>query len=187
MEKISALLDGELDSPECTDLLQAIPTQTEAKRCWQEYCLISDALHQKTHLRSDTQFCQKVMLAIQADQGKPLHVSISPQASNTPRLHWKPWVSVAAAAAGVFFATGIWLHGAHPSSPASPLQQAQNHPPFHLVSASPTACSTPIYRLTSRSLVPNDETIFARQTQLSALLPGTLSSLTQGSSTYVTP
>ena len=45
-EKLSALMDGELDDRSAAEVLQALGSDREAVRTWRTYQLVSDALRE---------------------------------------------------------------------------------------------------------------------------------------------
>jgi sigma-E factor negative regulatory protein RseA len=52
-EKLSALMDGELDDKSAAEVLQALGSDREAVRTWRTYQLVSDALRENRLLSAD--------------------------------------------------------------------------------------------------------------------------------------
>jgi sigma-E factor negative regulatory protein RseA len=63
-EKLSLLLDGELDKEESLKLLDLIETDAEAGKRWRRYCLIREALRSTGGLLPDGRFVERVGVAL---------------------------------------------------------------------------------------------------------------------------
>ena len=63
-ERISALMDGELDSQVSSGAVDALLENVETRDTWARYHLISDTLRQHMPEGIDAQFSSKVMAAL---------------------------------------------------------------------------------------------------------------------------
>ncbi|MFC1747270.1 sigma-E factor negative regulatory protein [Pseudomonadota bacterium] len=70
-EKISALMDGELDMQGMQSPIRDMRTSEEGKECWEHYHLIGDALRNNLPMHVDTSFAARVSQAI-ADENPPV-------------------------------------------------------------------------------------------------------------------
>ncbi len=63
-EKISALMDGELDAREMQDSIREMRTDREAQKCWDQYHLIGEAMRKDLPNQIDSAFFQRVSEAV---------------------------------------------------------------------------------------------------------------------------
>ncbi len=102
IERISVLIDGEMDRSEAAAAITALCADPALRRHWHELHLVGDALRSDEVAACDAQrFCARVAAAIAAEP-----TVLAPRAAHTPsgvRRYWMPGVAVAASAAAVAF------------------------------------------------------------------------------------
>ena len=102
VERISILLDGEMDRSEASAALAALCVNAELRRQWHELHRAGDALRSSEVAALDTlDFCSRVRSSIAAEP-TVLAPRIAHRASGT-RRYWMPGLAVAASAAAVAF------------------------------------------------------------------------------------
>jgi sigma-E factor negative regulatory protein RseA len=107
-EKISALMDGELDSDDAADILAGLKKTDELREQWVAYHLVSDALSQPEVMRIDVSSRVRARLAAEP-------TVLAPQVSRGTARH-KP-VAFAAAASIAAMAVAGWM-SLHTTPPA---------------------------------------------------------------------
>jgi sigma-E factor negative regulatory protein RseA len=112
-DKISALMDGELDDQAAAQLLDALASDREARDTWRTYHLISDALGKSRMLSAG--FAERVAAALAKE---PTVLAPSRPRSAEPRR----WVAMAAGVAAVSLVG--WLGFAPQQSAIAPVAQA---------------------------------------------------------------
>jgi sigma-E factor negative regulatory protein RseA len=112
-DRISALMDGELDDRSAAAAIDALSKDREAFEAWRTYHLISDALVRSRVLSEG--FTERVAAALAKEPAVLAPARLRPQA---PRR----WVAVAAAAAAV--ALVGWLGFAPQQTAVAPVAQA---------------------------------------------------------------
>ncbi len=122
MERISVLLDGEMDRSEAAAAIAALCADPALRRHWHELHRAGDALRSHEVAASDAEdFCRRVAAAIGAEP-----TVLAPRAAKAAsglRRYWVPGLAVAASAAAVAFI-------AVPLMPASEtVSTAKNSPP----------------------------------------------------------
>ena len=103
MERISILLDGEMDRAEATAAIAALCADPALRRHWHELHRVGDALRSHEVAASDSEaFCARVAAVISAEPTvlapRAVHAS-----SSGARRYWMPGLAVAASAAAVAF------------------------------------------------------------------------------------
>ena len=102
MERISILLDGELDRAEAAAAIAALCADPALRRYWHELHRVGDALRSHEVAASDSEaFCARVAAVISAEP-----TVLAPRtvhASSRARRYWMPGLAVAASAAAVAF------------------------------------------------------------------------------------
>lgn len=94
LEKISALVDGEITHEEIDRLVDGLKHDTPSQMCWRHYHLISDALKNNLPDRLPEDFVDRISLALESE---PL-LSTPPRRSfNTP-AYLRPTIGFALAA-----------------------------------------------------------------------------------------
>jgi len=63
-EKLSLLLDGELNKDESLKLLDLVETDPELKRRWRRYCVANAVLQEKSAIVPDKRFVERVSTAV---------------------------------------------------------------------------------------------------------------------------
>ena len=102
MERISILLDGEMDRAEAIAAIAALCADPALRRYWHELHRVGDALRSHEVAASDSEaFCARVAAVISAEP-----TVLAPRAvhaSSRARRYWMPGLAVAASAAAVAF------------------------------------------------------------------------------------
>lgn len=102
MERISVLLDGEMDRAEAAAAITALCADPALRRHWHEWHRVGDALRSHEVAASDSEgFCARVAALISAEP-----TVLAPRAPHRPaglRRYWVPGLAVAASAAAVAF------------------------------------------------------------------------------------
>ena len=102
MERISILLDGEMDRAEAIAAIAALCADPALRRHWHELHRVGDALRSDEVAASDSEaFCARVAAVISAEP-----TVLAPRAvhaSSGARRYWMPGLAVAASAAAVAF------------------------------------------------------------------------------------
>ena len=102
MERISILLDGEMDRAEAIAAIAALCADPALRRYWHELHRVGDALRSHEVAASDSDaFCARVAAVISAEP-----TVLAPRtvhASSGARRYWMPGLAVAASAAAVAF------------------------------------------------------------------------------------
>lgn len=102
MERISVLLDGELDRTEAAAAIAALCADPALRRHWHELHRAGDALRSQEVAASDAEgFCRRVAAAIGAEP--TVLAPRAPKAAPGLRRYWMPGLAVAASAAAVAF------------------------------------------------------------------------------------
>ncbi len=102
VERISVLLDGEMDRAEAAAAIAALCADPALRRHWHELHRANDALRSDEVAAWDAAgFCARVTAAIGAEP--TVLAPRTPQASSGLRRYWMPGVAVAASAAAVAF------------------------------------------------------------------------------------
>ncbi|WP_051259109.1 sigma-E factor negative regulatory protein [Chitinibacter tainanensis] len=112
-EKLSALLDNELDPAEWAAVLDAVKQDPQLQQQWQEWYIVRDALSGHVPLSGD--FMQRFSARLSAEP-----VVIAPQRLTAPK--GKRWlVPMATAASVAFVGLAVWQFSFRPA--AQPLPQ----------------------------------------------------------------
>jgi sigma-E factor negative regulatory protein RseA len=139
-QMISALADGELESPACAGVLEALSQQAEARQAWQMYHLIGDVLRSSelAHATPSAVFLGRLSERLAAEPAPLAHVSHTmasdaahgdaaadstvqahrAEPANDSSFRWKLAAGFASAAA--IAAVGWTLAGGALLSPAQP-------------------------------------------------------------------
>jgi sigma-E factor negative regulatory protein RseA len=125
-EKLSALMDGELDDKSAAEMIQALGADHEAVRTWRTYQLISDAMRESGLLSAN--FAQRLSTRLAAEPA--VLAPRAPQAES--RTHSRTWFALSAAASVAAVALVGWMALAprpQPPTPApAPVAQVQPAP-----------------------------------------------------------
>lgn len=111
-ERISALLDGDVDAQAMEPVLGSIRASVDCRRQWDHYCMIGDALRGEVDLSRD--LTARVMARLE-DEPTVLAPLAQRRPDAAPRPSWRKLVPLAASVAGV--AAVGWL--AFPAGPGS--------------------------------------------------------------------
>lgn len=116
-DKLSALMDGELDDKSAAEVIQALGSDREAVRAWRTYQLISDAMRQSRVLSAD--FTARVAERLKAEP-----TVLAPR-SRVPGFQGqsRKWFALSAAASVAAVSLVGWLAFA-PQPPVVPVAQA---------------------------------------------------------------
>ncbi|MGH6609354.1 MAG: sigma-E factor negative regulatory protein [Burkholderiaceae bacterium] len=101
VERISALLDGELDRSQAEAMIGAICADASMKQAWRELHLVGDALRSHEVAACDADgFCARVAAALASEP-----TVLAPRAArpSSLRRYWIPGMAVAASVAAVGF------------------------------------------------------------------------------------
>ncbi len=132
-DRLSVLMDGELDDKSAAEVIEALGRDREAARTWGTYQLISDALRESPVLsaRFGARFSERL--------AKEPTV-FAPRALRTPET--RRWYAVSAAAASLAAVAFVgWMaFGPQPQAPA-PMAQAQQPEPKPNIVPLPTAAN----------------------------------------------
>ena len=63
-EKMSLLLDGELDQEESLKLLDLIETDPELRKRWRRYCLVRESMRSRQKIWPDDHFVKEISAAL---------------------------------------------------------------------------------------------------------------------------
>ena len=113
-EKLSALMDGELDDKSAAEVIQAFGTDHEAVRTWRTYQVISDAMRESRLLSAD--FAARLSTRLAAER-----TVLAPRALQAES---RKWFALSAAASVAAVALVGWLALA-PQPPTTPVAQVQ--------------------------------------------------------------
>jgi sigma-E factor negative regulatory protein RseA len=146
LERVSALVDGQLDGQEFDATFDALCTQETLVASWQTYHVVGEILRhgQHTPCRDGADFMARFHARLAAEdavQAAPLPVRevtrMRPlEAANEPVFRWK-LVAGAASLAAVAAISWNWVGGA--GSQGNAPQLAQGTPPAAVAAASPPA------------------------------------------------
>jgi sigma-E factor negative regulatory protein RseA len=120
-DRLSALMDGELDDKSAAEVLESLGRDREAIEAWRAYQLISDAMRDSPVLSAD--FTARVSARLAAEP-----TVLAPRAM---RPEPRRWFAVGAAAAASLAAVGLvgWMaFGPQPGGPPAPAPVAQAKP-----------------------------------------------------------
>jgi sigma-E factor negative regulatory protein RseA len=134
-EKLSVLMDGELDDKSAAEVLQALGTDHEAVRTWCTYQVISDAMRESRLLSVD--FAARLSTRLAAEP-----TVLAPRAVQAEsRTHSRTWFALSAAASVAAVALVGWMALAPQPQPAPPppVAQVQPEPPPNIVPLPSTA------------------------------------------------
>lgn len=120
-DRLSALMDGELDDKSAADLIAQLGRDPEAAQTWRTYQLISDAMRESRLLSSD--FTARLSERLAAEP-----TVLAPRAMQRARERW----FAVSAAASVVAAVGLvgWLAFAPQPQVAPPVAQAAVEKPI---------------------------------------------------------
>jgi sigma-E factor negative regulatory protein RseA len=123
-ERISALFDGNFDAQAAEPVLKSVGESADARRQWDHYCLIGDALRREPELSCD--LSARVMAGLVQEPTVLAPVSIRPPASDPANeKSWRKLLPLAASVAGV--AAVGWL-AIPQSTDTSAIQMARMAP-----------------------------------------------------------
>jgi sigma-E factor negative regulatory protein RseA len=118
-EKLSALMDGELDDKSAAEVIQAFGTDHEAARTWRTYQVISDAMRESRLLSAD--FAARLSTRLAAER-----TVLAPRALQAES---RKWFALSAAASVAAVALVGWLALApQPQTTPAPTPVAQVQP-----------------------------------------------------------
>lgn len=117
-EKLSALMDGELDDKSAAEVIQAFGTDHEAARTWRTYQVISDAMRESRLLSAD--FAARLSTRLAAER-----TVLAPRALQAESRKWFA-LSAAASVAAVALVGWLALAPQTQTTPApTPVAQVQ--------------------------------------------------------------
>jgi sigma-E factor negative regulatory protein RseA len=123
-EKLSALMDGELDDKSAAAVIQALESDREAVRTWRTYQLISDAMRESRVLSAD--FAARLSQRLAAEP-----TVLAPRAL---KAESRKWFALSAAASAAAVALVGWMAFAPQPQPAqAPVAQAPADPKPNIV------------------------------------------------------
>ena len=160
IERISVLLDGEMDRTEAAATIAALCADPALRRHWHELHRAGDALRSHEVAASDAEdFCRRVAAAIGAEP-----TVLAPRAAKAAsglRRYWVPGLAVAASAAAVAFI-------AAPLMPTSEtVSTAKNSPQGQVASVDVAAQQKPLSTIaTARGLSPSFNPYLAAHREL---------------------
>jgi sigma-E factor negative regulatory protein RseA len=137
-EKLSALMDGELDDKSAAEVLQALGSDRDAVRTWRTYQLISDAMRENRLLSAD--FAARLAGQLAAEP-----TVFAPRAlRERSRAQSRAWFALSAAASLAGVALVGWMALAPqpqtiPASTPAPVAQMQPEPKPNIVPLPTTA------------------------------------------------
>jgi len=133
-ERLSSLLDGELDDTHRRHAIDALGGDAEARDRWERFHLASDALHGNLPDAIDPQFASRVMAAIEEEPTilapPPRKSSAATGRTHTPSRLSKRFAGLAVAASVAAIAV-MGVESLYHEDPAAPLNQqvAENTAP----------------------------------------------------------
>lgn len=122
-QRISALMDGELERGEETAALKALAADGEARETWRTYHLISDALRDTRLLTGD--FAERVAARLAEEPTVIAPGRLAPQPAEARRFAF----SAAAGVAAVALVGWLAFAPQQPGAPAPPLAQSPQPAP----------------------------------------------------------
>jgi sigma-E factor negative regulatory protein RseA len=129
-EKLSALMDGELDDKSAAKIIQALGSDRDAVRTWRTYQLISDAMRESRLLSVDFASRLASRLAAEPTVLAPRSLQAEP----------RKWFALSAAASVAAVALVGWMaFGPQPQTPPAPGPVAQPEPQPNIVPLPSTA------------------------------------------------
>ena len=160
MERISVLLDGEMNRNEAAAAIAALCADPALRRHWHELHRAGDALRSHEVAASDAEdFCRRVAAAIGAEP-----TVLAPRAAKAAsglRRYWVPGLAVAASAAAVAFV-------AVPLMPTSETVSTAKSSTSSQVAAVDVAAQKPLSTIaTARGLSPSFNPYLAAHRELS--------------------
>jgi sigma-E factor negative regulatory protein RseA len=133
-DRISALMDGELDDRAAADLIDALGREREALDTWRAYNLISDAMRE-TRLLSQG-FAARVSAALEKEA-----TVLAPKPRPAARPQPRRWYALAASVAAV--ALVAWLGFAPQQNGVAPAPMAQAPQPLVAAKTAPAIVPLP--------------------------------------------
>ena len=135
-ERLSALMDGELDDKSAAEVLQALGSDREAVRTWRTYQLISDAMRENRLLSAD--FLPRLAGRLAAEP-----TVFAPRAEQS-RTQSRTWFALAAASLAGVALVGWMALAPQPQTipaptPRAPVAQMQPEPKPNIVPLPTTA------------------------------------------------
>ena len=141
-DRLSALMDGELDDKSAAEVIQALESDREAVRTWRTYQLISDAMRESRVLSAD--FAARLSQRLAAEP-----TVLAPRAL---KAESRKWFALSAAASAAAVALVGWMAFApQPQPPPAPVAQAPADPKPNIV---PLPSSANDYLLAHQSFSP---------------------------------
>jgi sigma-E factor negative regulatory protein RseA len=143
-DRLSALMDGELDDKSAADVIQALARDRDALQAWRTYQLISDAMRQSRVLSAD--FTERVAQRLAAEP-----TVLAPRMLQSES---RKWFALSAAASVAAVALVGWLAFAPQPQlkpAANPVAQAQPEPKPNIV---PLPSGTNDYLLAHQGFSP---------------------------------
>jgi len=134
-ERLSSLIDGELDDTQQRHAMDTLGSDAEARDRWERFHLASDALHGNLPDAIDPRFASRVMAAIEDEPTilappPPRKSSVSTAHARTPSSFSKRFAGLAVAASVAAIAV-MGVESLYHNDPAVPLNQqvAENNTP----------------------------------------------------------
>ncbi|HEX5767184.1 MAG TPA: sigma-E factor negative regulatory protein [Burkholderiales bacterium] len=131
-ERLSALMDGELDDKSAAEVMNALGSERDALRTWRTYQLISDAMRESRLLSAD--FASRLAERLAAEP-----TVLAPRALQTQSRKWYA-LSAAASLAAVALVGWVAFAPPQPPTPApTPVAQTPTEPKPNIVPLPTTA------------------------------------------------
>ena len=126
MDRISALMDGELSAEGVVSTLERMERHPSDQARWQRYCLIRDVMAKEPLLLPRCDMAARVMLAIQEEGTVTVRASDFRRNGHSPRfLRW-PSLGLAASVLVGLSIAGFWMSHDRSTSQETSLNIAQN-------------------------------------------------------------
>jgi sigma-E factor negative regulatory protein RseA len=157
-EKISCLVDGQLERDDAEALLAAVCSDPKLRSQWQQLHLVGDALRSSEVAAHHTpDFCDKVAAALAAE---PTVLAPRPVRARQPmRRFILPGIAVAASMAALSFVAVPMLTqppaatvAKAPTAPPVALESAQSQPPLRRTGPLPGGAAADVYLSAHREL-----------------------------------
>lgn len=158
-EKLSALLDGDLEEHSVRTTLEGLRRDGDLRKDWEAYCLIGDVLRGECHSAPD--FVTRVMSSL---EDEPVVLAPATMETGTRRSVWQSLLPIAASVMGV--AAVGWVAGALYSGEkaATPVVSVQRIANTAIASAAkPVASAVPGGQVAAAAEDAHREYVFAHQ------------------------
>ncbi|HTT00773.1 MAG TPA: sigma-E factor negative regulatory protein [Steroidobacteraceae bacterium] len=117
--QLSAMFDDELPEPECELLARRLARDEALKARWGRYATIGAVLRMERGVRTHSGLVRAVSVAVAAEPSVLATARARELVRPAVRRWWQP-VAGAAVAAGVAFASIVWMRSEAPGAPGAP-------------------------------------------------------------------